>query len=371
MASFPSLTHLTDMRTVPSHIRDVERIWVLAALPQATNRFTRWVVPSLSTAALAVACFSPLWHPNYYIHQSTFWASHMVFILPTYMYLVRRRHAWGAQGFLDTVAAIAVPSTEPKAKPKDEEAGEHVGNTGTPKTANLQIRPLYRRITLAFYALYMAYWAYFCGFALYEHRADPWPLQIGNAYMAIAWYLFFAVASAVYFYTTILMLVRAADMKRHILALDEHTTKETFFRVYDDMYETNRRVANVWNRIIFLSLAVLSLNIPADLLAVFVRGAYFVIVGAIVKIFGIFWYLWCICKLNHMEEVLMAHLHRHHLLQDDFEELTRYLSVRPLGLNFFGVRITYSFVMKIALLGVNVLLPTVYGLISNNILAIA
>lgn len=136
------------------------------------------------------------------------------------------------------------------------------------------------------------------------------------------------------------------------------------------MYETNRRVANVWNRIIFMSLAVLSLNIPADLLAVFVRGAYFVIVGAVVKIIGIFWYLWCICKLNHMEEYLMAHLHRHHLLQDDFEELTRHLAVRPLGLNFFGVRITYSLVMKIALVGVNVLLPTVYGLISNNILAI-
>lgn len=62
----------------PAHIRGVERIWALAALP----RGSRWCIPSLTTAALAVACFSLLWHPTYYIHQSTFWASHMVLILP-------------------------------------------------------------------------------------------------------------------------------------------------------------------------------------------------------------------------------------------------------------------------------------------------
>ena len=69
-----------------------------------------------------------------------------------------------------------------------------------------------------------------------------------------------------------------------------------------------------------------------------------------------------------MEDFLLSYLHKHHILQDEMEEITRYMSVRPLGLNFFGVRITYSMLMKAALIGINFILPTVYGLVSNEIL---
>ncbi len=72
-----------------------------------------------------------------------------------------------------------------------------------------------------------------------------------------------------------------------------------------------------------------------------------------------------------MEKYLQNYIQKHHILPDAYEELTRYMEVRPLFLNFFGLRITFELLMKVLFIGLNLLLPTLYGLISNHIIVLA
>lgn len=311
---------------VAAHERDIRWMFRAAGLP-TSNR----VIPLLAFGSIGVGAFSLLWNPDYYILQPVFWAAHIMVLTPAFLYVWRQR--------VDIYAVTGV-----------------------------SIKPLHRRITLGFYALFMAYWAYFCWLELEANRADPWPIQIANGFLCWVWYLFFAVSSAVYYYTATRLLERAAVLRGHVNSIGPATTKAAFFAVYDAEFEANRRMGNRWNIIIFLVILILTLNIPADLLGVLVHRLFVIIPGLIAKTAGLVWYLLCICKLNYMETYVLNYLHKHHMLQEDYEEITRYMAVRRLGLNFFGVRITYELLAKVGLLGFNVVLPTVYGLVANEII---
>jgi hypothetical protein len=289
------------------------------------------IVPTLACLTMGIGSFSLLWNPEYYIFQPAFWSAHTMIMVPAFLYLWRIRNKFHTY-------------------------------TGIP------IKKIHRFVTLTFYILFIIYWAYFCGFALYEHRADPWHLQIGHVFMGFVWYIFFSVSSAVYYYTATLILQRAAALKTHILALNNSVTNDVFFATYEEEFEKNRQIANSWNLILLLVILILTLNIPADLLAILVNKQFITIPGLIMKSAALVWYLLCICKLNYMETFIHNYLQKHHLLQDNHEEIMRYMEVRRLGLNFFGLRITYGLLMKTAMIGLNVILPTLYGLFSNNIL---
>jgi hypothetical protein len=321
---------VTAVRQVPQapHERDTQRMFFAAGLP------TRWRLPPLlAWLSSGIGAFSLLWNPNYYILQPAFWSAHIMIMAVVYPYLWRIRKSF------HTYTGQSIPRA-------------------------------YRWITLAFYWLFMAYWAYFCYLELSAHPEDSWLDQIGNVFMSWVWYIFFATASAVYYYTATLLLQRAAALKTHIAAITAATTKAEFFAVYDDEYERNRRLGNTWNLIMFLVILILVINIPADLLGILVNKTYVAAPGLVMKSLGLIWYLLCICKLNYMEDAVLNHLHKHHVLQDDCEEIVRYMEVRRLGLNFFGLRITYGLLAKVAMIGFNVILPMLYGLVSTHILQI-
>ncbi len=291
------------------------------------------ILPILATAWIGVGATSLVWNPTYYVLQKEFWSAHIMLLLPTYLYLCSKR--------------------------KDLYT-----------TYGKNIRQSHRLITLAFYTLFMIYWAYFAYLELYNNREDPWPEQIGNVFITVTWYIFFAVASAVYYQTATQLLQRAEIVKDHIQTLTKYTTKEDFFKVYETEYEMIRAFGNTWNRIIMLVMFILIINLPADALSIFVKQAWFVLPGLIMKSLGLLWYLWCICKLNYMEKYLQNYIQKHHILQDSYDEITRYMEVRPLFLNFFGLRITFELLMKVLFIGLNLLLPTLYGLISNHIIVL-
>lgn len=308
------------------HEHDVRRMFFAAGLPAT------WRIPPLvAWFSTGVGAFSLLWNPNYYILQPVFWSAHTMIMVPAFAYL------WRIRASFHSYTGVAIPR-------------------------------VYRVITLVFYWLFMAYWAYFCYLELSAHPEETWLEQVGNVFMSWVWYVFFAASAAVYYYTAILLLQRAAVIKTHIHLVTEATTKAAFFAVYDDEHEKNRRLGNTWNMILFLVILVLTLNLPADLLGILVNRKLEVIPGLVMKSLGLVWYLLCICKLNYMEEYVTNCLHKHHVLQDDYEEIMRYMEVRRLGLNFFGLRITYGLLAKTAMIGFNVVLPTLYGLASNHIL---
>ncbi len=308
------------------HERDIR--WMLYAGGLAPKSR---IVPTIAFLSTGVGAFSLLWNPTYYLLQPVFWSAHIMMMVPAFLYLWRKRQLLHAY--------VGIP-----------------------------IQPSYRWITLIFYGFYMLYWAYFSYLEISERHADPWYKQIGHVFMSFVWYIFFAASSAIYYYTATLLLQRTAALKQHVHAITEQTTKEAFFTAYEAEYEANRRIANSWNLIILLVILVLTLNLPADLLGILVNGKFITIPGLIIKSMGLVWYLLTICKLNYMETYVLNYLQKHHILQDSYEEITRYMEVRRLGLNFFGLRITYELLMKVAILGLNVVLPILYGLFSEHIL---
>jgi hypothetical protein len=309
-----------------AHERYAQRMFFAAWLPRTWR-----IPPLLAFLSTGIGAFSLLWNPNYYILQPVFWSAHIMIMVPTYLYIWRIK-----------------PNV--------------YAHTGIPISRG------YRWTTATFYGLFMAYWAYFCYLELSAHPEDPWYDQIGNAFMSIVWYIFFATASAIYYYTTTLLLQRTVAIKNRVHAITPNTTKDEFFVLYESEFEKNRRIANQWNIVIFLAILILIINIPADLLGILINKTFVALPGIVMKTAGLIWYLLAICKLNYMETYIQNYLHKHHLLQADIEEIARYMEVRRIGLNFFGLRITYELLTKIAMIGFNVILPTLYGLVSNNIL---
>jgi hypothetical protein len=314
---------------------DTNRMFAIAGLHPFKNKFWKCAVPTLVNVILIIACFSPLWYPDYYIHQTEIWTAHLVILIPCYNYLAVKRHKWADVTFYD----------------------------------HIDIRKAYRNITLLFYCLFMSYYAYFAGYMMYFNREKSWPYQIGNLFMAVVWYLFFSISSATYYFTATAFLQKALFIKKKIKTLKLSKNLESdFFLLYDGQFKSLRRFNNVWNRVVFVVLVVLCANIPIDTIAVLVKKAYFDIPGIVIKLFAVLWYLITICKLNHMELFTTNYLRKHHYLQDRMDEIESYIRVRPIGVNFFGIKITYDYLAKLLLIGVNLLVPTIYGLITNNIL---
>jgi hypothetical protein len=315
--------------------RDAIRMFALAGLHTYRHPVLKYGVPALINVILITCALSPAWFPDYYMQQTAIWTAHLVIIIPCYNYIRIQRDKWFLVAF-----------------------GDHNA-----------IRGMYRGLTMTFYGLFMAYCGYYMGYMLYFNRYKPWPFQIGSVLMSIGWYFFFSISSATYYFTATSFLQKAHYIKQAIKTLKfAKDLRRDFYRVYDIQYRSLRRFNNTWNRIIFIVIVVLTANIPIDLIAIIYKHAYYDAPGVFVKFVGLLWYLITICKLNYMEIYTMNYLHKHHYLQESIGEIENYIRVRPIGLNFFGIKITFEYLVKLLLLSVNLLLPTLYGLIENNIL---
>jgi hypothetical protein len=354
MASLPPLhlqtTSLNDIADAIIHIPDEtmlvqpllsrteidsRRVFAVAGLHPYKSRLLKYGIPLLVNLILGTACFSPLWYPKYYVHQTEIWTAHLVLIIPCYNYILVQRYKWQS----------AIPR-------------DHVA-----------IQTAYRAISLFFYWLFMAYCGYFMGYMFYFNRSVVWPYQIGNVVMCAAWYLFFAISSATFYFTATMFLQRARYIKSVVKRLKGSTNiTQDLYTLYDIEFKKNRSMGRVWNRIVFIVLVVLAANIPIDFIAIYVKKAYFDIPSVIVKVLGLTWYLLTICKVNHMETYLLSYLRKHYYLEANIEQIEEYIRVRPIGLNFYGIRITYDYVTKAVILIVNLLIPTLYGLVQNHVL---
>jgi hypothetical protein len=344
------MTRMELTNTLSRSERDCEIMFSICGLHRYTSRFLRIVVPLCTNAFLIVGFLSPVWYPQYYPTQTPIWTSHIALIFPCYNYLLYLRRNWDTCGFY-----------------------EH----GT-------ISKQSRWISLAFYGLFMFYWAYFAVIQFTQHQEEPWFYQVGNAVMSTAWYFFFSVSSAVYYYCCILLLQRATIVKSCIkemcntmiskhtsvrfLTDDEQTKlRKVFYGTYNREYKKIRQFSKRWNIILILIILVLLSNIPIDLISILYNKMYYEIVGVIIKFSGFVWFILTVCKLNSMNEYILTYFCKHHLLQDTTEELREYTVARPLALNFYGLQLTYRMVTTFLLFVFNLIIPTLYGLITNNI----
>jgi hypothetical protein len=141
-----------------------------------------------------------------------------------------------------------------------------------------------------------------------------------------------------------------------------------FYLQYNAKYKAIRQFSKHWNILIFLGFLLLSFHIPIDLFSVLYSKNYYDSFGVVVKSFSLFWYIYCICELNDYEAIVISYLYKHRLFPaSELLEIEKYAAYRPLGLNFYGIKVNHSTMTKVVILTLNFLIPTIYALVSNKV----
>ena len=311
-------------------------MFFLTGIPVIRSRFylVRWCAPMLFNSILVGAWFCPLFYPDYYPTQGFVWTSDIVLITFVYNYLFKLQYQW-----------------------EKTSCFEHIE---VPKSVN--------GISLTFYVLYIIYWFYFLVIQFNQHPG-PALNQLGNILMSTAWYLFFSTAAVVYYYICIKLSQRAESLREwHKNLKQAPPGLDVFYLEYNAHYKKAKALAQHWNLIIFIGFLLLTIHVPIDFISVVYQKYYFDAFGLVVKILSLGWYTWRICDLNGLETHLIATLYKHRIYPvQQIKDIEDYAVYRPLGLNFYGLKINTGFLVKIALIIANIVIPTLYALLSNHV----
>lgn len=324
--------------TPPKHIQR-QLWWIFFPTGLPFIRTKGFVIPLLTTIVpnliLGSGTFSLLFFPNYYINQEYIWTADLCISWIVYNYCLYIHAIWDR--------TLTVNTTK--------------------------IRKAYQGITATFMILYYIYWLYFFVIQLNLHPEKRLVIQLGNALMGTAWYIFFSTMGSLYYTICFVMLQRAETIR--LWLKDVKATKpslQEFYLQYNGQYKQIRLFSKYWNVLIFLGFLLLTFHIPIDLFSVLFSKNYYDSFGLVIKTFSLFWYIFCICELNDYESIVISYVYKHRIFPpDDLEDIEKYASFRPLGLNFYGIRVNHSTMTKVVILVLNFIVPTIYALVSNKI----
>lgn len=316
----------------------LNRMFWITLLPLVNNKYKiiRYCIPTLINLILGSASFCLLYYPSYYATQGEIWTTDIVIAWVSYNYMIYLFKRWDAAKCFE--------------------------QTDISKSVN--------QISLLFYWLYIIYWFYFAVIQFNTHNEKSILVQLGNTLMSTAWYFFFSTMAVLYYFICVKLSQRSTQICKWLKELKEtRPTLEEFYSQYNKHYKAVKELGKYWNILIFVGTLLLTFHVPIDLISIIYKHYYFDIFGLIVKLFSLLWYLWCICELNDHELYVVSYLHKHRILSfNEIEEIEKYVIYRPLGLNFYGIKINKSFLIKIGLLTLNLIIPTFYALVSNQIL---
>lgn len=308
----------------------------LTLLPTIRSR-RKWLaglVPTLVNAVLGPATFCMLYYPAYYPTQGIVWSTDTAIIWVTYNYMLYLQRLWHQTACF-----------------------EHT-----------EVTPTVHRISFTFYVLYLVYWFYFAIIQFATHSTPSVLIQLGNTLMSTAWYFFFSTIAVIYYYICVKLSQRATSVRTWIWGLKPgQLTIESFYIYYNVHNRRAQIFGKNWNFVIFTGFLLLTFHVPIDLVSVVYNKYYYDIFGLIIKLLSLVWYLNCICDLNDCEALLVSHLYKHRVFPfEQIRELELYMQYRPLALDFYGIKINKAAIAKVFLLGVNLLVPTLYALASNE-----
>jgi hypothetical protein len=314
--------------------------WMLAVTGISLFRHTKWYIkftfPILFSLWIAFACFCPLWYPTYYINQAEVWTIDMIIIFCVYNTMLYLQTMWSSINLF-----------------------EHIG-----------ISSFSNRISLFFYILFQIYWLYFAIIQFSLHSTPTFIIQLGNVVMSTAWYFFFTTSGALYYFVCTKLLQRAQSIKLWLSTLNQNSISiDEFYIQYNKQCKSAINLSKNWNFIIFLGFLLLTIHVPIDLISIIVDGNMKDIPGAIIKGLALGWYLYCICNLNDYDGRVVSHLYKQRMFAlEDMQMIEQYTARRKLGLDFYGIQINTSFIMKVLLLLLNVIVPAVYSLVKKFIM---
>jgi len=292
---------------------------------------------------LFISLFCNLWYPNYYLSQPIIWTLDLVILYIVYNYLYYLLH------------------TDYEKVIKDD----------------YDITAYKRNINLFFYCLFMIYWFYYAIVQFYSHSEPNALIQLGNIYMSFCWYIYFSTMAILYYYVCNRLLQRSEQIKDWLKKLKKKYKNQSleliheendFYSEYNIHYTKIKNFAKYWNFLIFIGFIILIAHIPIDLIAIIYEKELFDIPGVIIKTSALSWYLYCICQLNDYEDKIIPYLYKHRIYNDtQIDYINKYIKYRPLGLNFYGIKISGTYLTKYLIIGLNLLIPTIYALFSKSI----
>jgi hypothetical protein len=320
----------------PACERRIDKMFWLTLLPTVRHprKWLAALVPTMVNAILGPATFCMLYYPAYYPTQGIVWSTDTAIIWVTYNYMLYLQRLWHQTACF-----------------------EHT-----------EVPPVVHRVSFTFYVLYLIYWLYFAVIQFATHSTPSVLIQLGNTLMSTAWYFFFSTVAVIYYYICVKLSQRAESVRNWIRGLKQgQLTIESFYIYYNVHNRRAQIFGKNWNFVIFTGFLLLTFHVPIDLISVMYNKYYYDIFGLVIKLLSLIWYLARICDLNDCEALLLSHLYKHRVFPfEQIRELELYMQYRPIALDFYGIKINKGAIVKVFLLGINLLVPTLYALASNE-----
>jgi hypothetical protein len=310
-------------------------MFTVTLIPLIKTRYYK-AAPLLAIVIVTCAIFSPLYYPNYYSYQKEINSIDLATISIVYSYLTYVYLNWETNSCFEHVA---------------------VNKTDT-------------IVSLGFYGLFMTYWLYDGVIQFTIHNDNNALIQAGNVFMSTAWYFYFSTSALLYYFICIKLAQRAKSLNDWLKTL-KHTRPQIadFYISYKVHHKAIKVFGRNWNFIVVMGFIILTYHIPIDVLSVLINGRYKDIAGILVKSLGLAWYTYKICQLNDMGAKVVPYLYKHNLYNtEEMTQVEKYTLYHDLGLSFYGIKISGTLIVKLGLLFINLIIPTIYALVSNKLI---
>lgn len=299
-------------------------------------RTIRYIIPALNLGIFTGAAFCILWYPDYYTNQKEIWTADIIIGVIVYAYMLYIERAAHVSQYFESI----------------------------------EMKTSVQIISMGFYVLFMLYWLYFAVVQFNIHNNPSILVQLGNIYMSYSWYLFFSIMAMLYYFITIKLQQRASSIRSFLKNLKRtRPSAEDFFKLYAEHHQKIKHFSRFWNFLVFLGFLLLTFHVPADLVSIIYSHFFYDIPGFIIKFAALMWYTYCICYLNNYETKIIPYIYKHKIYAgDELEQIEKYISYRKIGFDFYGIKLNGGTILKVAIIMLNLVIPTLYALFSNQIL---
>jgi len=322
---------------IPSCETYISNMFTLTLIPQVKHKYLK-IIPISIDIIICSAVFCPLFYDNYYPLNSILYSTDLAIASIVYTYLSYKYLNW-----------------------EDNSCFEHTS-----------IDRFSENVTLGFYNLFMIYWFYESVLAFILHNQNNIFIQIGNIYMAFAWYFYFTICALLYYFICIKLAQRTHSINAWLKSLKAtRPSIDEFYRTYKIHRRAIKKFGRHWNFIIFMGFIILTYHIPVDLVNIIYNNRYTDSAGVIVKSLGLGWYVYQICQLNNQDTRVISYLYKHGLYTiEEMAVIERYAKYHELGLNFYGIKIDGTIIIKGSLVTINLIIPTIYAIVTNKLFGV-
>ena len=319
----------------PQCEKHITNMFSITLIPLIKTKYYK-PAPLVALIFVSGAIFSPLYYPNYYSFQKETYSIDMITMCIVYSYLTYVYLNWDRNSHF-----------------------EHV-----------EVSLVNQYVSLGFYNLFMLYWLYDAIIQFVNHNDNSALIQVGNVYMASAWYIYFSTSSLLYYFICIKLAQRAQSINDWLKTLKRTRPQlAEFYAAYKIHHKAIKMFGRSWNFIVLMGFIILTYHIPIDVFNVLINRRYTDIAGIVVKALGLGWYTYKICLLNDVDSKVVPYLYKHSLYNtEEMIAIEKYALYHELGLNFYGIKVSGPLIVKVGLLFINLIIPTIYALVSNQMI---